>query len=241
MLSWFPEAFMGPEQRHVLLRLARVPEIEEHFFLTGGTALAVFHLGHRTSEDLDFFSTEVLDLSEFLHRISLAFPDELSSTRAAELFASVLIRGVKVDFVCDQLSRPGPRPKAVLEGEAILSVDTIENIASNKLTAMVSRTEIKDFIDFYFISRSFPMIELDSLLLEAQSKERMFEDPSSAAFQIESAAASLRKALGQNPAALGKRENNDMPGMIKPVDMTDFWKFFKELAGQLYKSGSKTF
>ncbi len=240
MLSWFPEAFLGREQRHVLLRLARIPEIEEHFFLTGGTALAVFHLGHRTSEDLDFFSTEILDLSEFLHRISLAFPDELASTRAAELFASILIRGVKVDFVCDQLSRPGPRPRIMLEGGAALSVDTIENIASNKLTAMVSRTEIKDFIDFYFIRRSHPMIDLDSLLREAQSKERMFEDPSSAAFQLESAAASLRQALGRDRGVLQKRESNDMPGMIKPVDMADFWKFYEELVGHLYRRGAKS-
>ncbi|MDD8026162.1 MAG: nucleotidyl transferase AbiEii/AbiGii toxin family protein [Acidobacteriota bacterium] len=232
---------MGPDQKLTLSRLARIPEIEEHFFLTGGTALAVFYLGHRTSEDLDFFSTETLDLSEFLHRISLAFPEEISSTRSADLFASILIRGVKVDFVCDQSSRPGPRPHAILGGEAILSVDTVENIASNKLTAMVSRTEIKDFIDFYFIGRSYPMIELDSLLLEAQSKERLFEDPSSAAFQIESAAASLRKALGQDPAALGKKEGIDAPGMIKPIDLKEFWRFFEDLAGRLYRRGAENF
>jgi hypothetical protein len=241
MLSWFPEAFMGPDQKLTLSRLARIPEIEEHFFLTGGTALAVFYLGHRTSEDLDFFSTETLDLSEFLPRISLAFPDEISSTRAADLFASILIRGVKVDFVCDQLSRPGPRPQAMLGGEAVLSVDTVENIASNKLAAMVSRTEIKDFIDFYFISRSYPTIELDSLLWEAQSKERLFEDLSSAAFQIESAAASLRIALGQDPAALGQKEGIDAPGMIKPIDLKEFWRFFEDLAGRLYRRGAKSF
>ncbi|MCX6559695.1 MAG: hypothetical protein NTZ26_04205 [Candidatus Aminicenantes bacterium] len=40
MLSWFPEAFVGPDQKRVLVQLAGLPEIEEHFFLTGGTALA---------------------------------------------------------------------------------------------------------------------------------------------------------------------------------------------------------
>jgi hypothetical protein len=241
MLSWFPEAFVGPDQKRVLIQLAGLPEIEKHFFLTGGTALAVFYLGHRTSEDLDFFTTAALDISEFSERTMSAFHDEISSTRVADLFASILIRGVKVDFVCDQLSRPGPRPQAVLEGGVVLSVDTIENIASNKLTAMVSRTELKDFIDFYFINRSFPAIELNSLLREAQSKERMFEDLSSAAFQIEAATSSLRKAIGKDLNILARRDGIDTPGMIKSIEMTDFWKFYEDLAGQLYQRGAKSF
>jgi predicted nucleotidyltransferase component of viral defense system len=37
-----------------LLRAIAGTEIGEAFFLTGGTALAAFHLHHRRSEDLDF-------------------------------------------------------------------------------------------------------------------------------------------------------------------------------------------
>lgn len=36
----------------------------ERFVLTGGTALAAFYLHHRYSEDLDFFSTEDIDVMQ---------------------------------------------------------------------------------------------------------------------------------------------------------------------------------
>ena len=35
---------------------------EQRMFLTGGAALAGFHLGHRTTEDLDLFGPPTLDL-----------------------------------------------------------------------------------------------------------------------------------------------------------------------------------
>ncbi|MBI2120966.1 MAG: nucleotidyl transferase AbiEii/AbiGii toxin family protein, partial [Parcubacteria group bacterium] len=37
------------------------PFLTENFTLTGGTALAGFYLGHRYSEDLDFFSEKEFD------------------------------------------------------------------------------------------------------------------------------------------------------------------------------------
>lgn len=34
---------------------------EQRFFLTGGSALALFYLDHRRSDDLDLFASEVVD------------------------------------------------------------------------------------------------------------------------------------------------------------------------------------
>lgn len=45
---------LSPLQREILVAFARR---EPQFFLTGGAALAGFHLGHRTTQDLDLFAT----------------------------------------------------------------------------------------------------------------------------------------------------------------------------------------
>jgi hypothetical protein len=229
-LSWHPEAFAGPDQLRILIQLTRLPEIGEHFFLTGGTALAVFYLGHRTSEDLDLFAIESGGLSEILFQVARIWPKETSITRRGEGFASVLVRGVKIDFVCDPLSLPGSRRQAPLEEGALITVDSIENIASNKLTTLVARTEIKDYLDFYMISRTFPELDREVIFAGALSKERMFEDPASAAYQIESAVKSMKRLLGESGVVL--------PGLIKPVNGPEFRRFYGDVAGWLYEKGS---
>ena len=46
--------YVSEAQREVLVQLVTHPVIEGSFFLTGGTALSVFYLNHRLSDDLDF-------------------------------------------------------------------------------------------------------------------------------------------------------------------------------------------
>jgi predicted nucleotidyltransferase component of viral defense system len=49
-------------QKKILSHLNDLPDINA-FYLTGGTALSAFYLGHRKSNDLDFFTnTEELIL-----------------------------------------------------------------------------------------------------------------------------------------------------------------------------------
>ncbi len=63
------------EQRQVLSRLSTNNDISEHFFLTGGTALSVFYLHHRTSEDIDLFTVEQANFSDILLWIRSEWPD----------------------------------------------------------------------------------------------------------------------------------------------------------------------
>ena len=48
-------------QKAFLMAAGKDDFIAGNFYLTGGTALAVFYLGHRYSEDLDFFSEKEID------------------------------------------------------------------------------------------------------------------------------------------------------------------------------------
>jgi len=54
-------SILSDNQRRVLDTLSIERAVCEHFYLTGGTALAEFYLEHRFSEDLDFFSEREFD------------------------------------------------------------------------------------------------------------------------------------------------------------------------------------
>ena len=225
------QGFKGPAQRKVLSGLSRNEEISDFFFLTGGTALAAFYLVHRVSEDLDLFSKEKADLADIDFWISKTWPGETVPIRRSGGFLSVLIQGVKVDIVYDQLAAPGNRERADLGEGRSIAVDTIENIASNKLTTLVSRTEPKDFIDFYFIRRRFPRIEMSEIYRDAQAKDAQFDDPASAAYQLERAVKDLRRIIR------GGSEVKMVPPLLVSVDWEDFWRVFTDLAEWIYDQG----
>lgn len=48
-------------QVKILGTVATAKTLSDRFYLTGGTALAGYYLGHRYSEDLDFFSLHEID------------------------------------------------------------------------------------------------------------------------------------------------------------------------------------
>jgi Nucleotidyl transferase AbiEii toxin, Type IV TA system len=56
--------YASPVQREVPINLITHPDIEKSFFLTGDTALSVFFLHHRTSQDLDLFTRDDKELGE---------------------------------------------------------------------------------------------------------------------------------------------------------------------------------
>jgi hypothetical protein len=150
-----------------------------------------------------------------------------------------LIRNVKIDLVRDHFSLPGPRRQAKLdhaEGQPVLTVDSIDNIASNKLTTLVSRTELKDFLDFFLISQTCPEIDREKLYLEARDKDGMLDDAASAAFQVETGARQLRQRL-RGEAGEPVPEQILYPGLIEFVVWSDFWRFFDELTLWLYGKG----
>ena len=225
------QGFKGPAQREVLSGLSRNEKISNFFFLTGGTALSAFYLAHRVSEDLDLFSKEKADLADIDFWISRTWPGETVPVRRSRGFLSVLIRDVKVDIVYDQLAAPGNRKRADLGEGRSIAIDTIDNIASNKLTTLVSRTEPKDFIDFYFIRRRFPRLELSEIYRNARAKDVQFDDPASAAYQIELAVEDLRRRMR------GRPELRMFPPLLVSVDWADFWHAFTDLTEWIYDQG----
>jgi hypothetical protein len=145
--------------------------LEPRFFLTGGAALAGFHLGHRTTEDLDLFTTrEVLEDGESaLREVARRLGASLENIRTAPDFRRRLLRrdddGVVVDLVLDRAPQ-GTVTKPVVDGVA---VDPPDEILANKLCALLGRCEFRDIVDVLALERAGLKVE-DALPL-ARSKD----------------------------------------------------------------------
>ena len=137
---------LGQFQREVLEAFFRK---EKRFFLTGGAALAGFHLGHRETDDLDLFATEDV-LEEGLAALG-AVERELGATSEEILstpdFRRRLLRrggeSVIVDLVRERVAQVFP-DKPVIAG---IRVDPAEEIMANKLCTLLARAEIRDLVD----------------------------------------------------------------------------------------------
>ena len=135
--------------------LASVFEEPLGFYLTGGTALSRFHLNHRHSDDLDFFTHDAgLFPDAFrlvLGKIRKQWPNVQLDVDARDFKRlKILDNGtiLKLDFVADRVQRIG-LPVSI----GLVYVDTIRNILSNKLCAILGRDEARDIADLLFISR----------------------------------------------------------------------------------------
>jgi hypothetical protein len=130
---------------------------ERGFFLTGGAALAGFHLGHRTTDDLDLFA---LDASAFergrfvLAAVATALGGVLQVRQDAPGFKRVVLTRGDEGLVIDLVKDTGPQLHLdKLERDHIV-IDPADEILANKLTAVVGRAEERDLIDVMFLERA---------------------------------------------------------------------------------------
>lgn len=141
-----------------ILRILRTP-----FFLTGGTALARAYLGHRYSDDLDFFVNDDSRFLEYVRTFETGLLeaathgawmlDEGGTIRTDRFISFSLIRGegqLKIDLVNDIAFRVG----IPTEREGLGLVDTLGNILSNKIGAL-SRYAEKDIADIWAIWKQY--------------------------------------------------------------------------------------
>lgn len=122
---------------------------EGRFFLTGGGALAGYHLGHRETHDLDLFSLSPAteDGVRALRSAATEVGASWQDVRTAPEFRRVLLsRGdesVVVDLVIEHAEQL--RPEKPLHG--VVRVDPAEEIFANKLCALLGRSEVRDLVD----------------------------------------------------------------------------------------------
>jgi len=123
----------------------------EGWVLAGGTGLAL-QLGHRYSEDLDFFSPEPFKTSPLIDRLSDVGPLSIQS-RASETL-HVVLQGLRVSFL--GMQAPLMCPSTPYRGLALADP---RDIAVMKLVAIGGRGSRKDFVDLYFFLQAGGSLE----------------------------------------------------------------------------------
>lgn len=136
-----------------LLRQLQQKEYLKGFYLVGGTALAL-KMGHRKSVDLDLFSNFSFDTNQLLENLSADFPFKLLFSANNTLKGS--INQVQVDILAHRY--PLVAEPVIIENISMLSN---EDIAAMKLNAIsVSGQRVKDFIDIYYLLRTYTVEEM---------------------------------------------------------------------------------
>ena len=154
--NFFPETL--PTKTAILLAELRSRKLEflNQFYLSGGTALSL-QLGHRESEDLDFFSEtdfETLIIEQELEKVG-----KLESRETFKNTLNCVLRGVKLQF----LGYPYPLLEPFVGFEE-LRLSSVIDIACTKLQTIGARGSKKDFIDLYIIFETYTLQELLDLM-----------------------------------------------------------------------------
>jgi hypothetical protein len=148
---------LQPEQIRAL-RLIAPLAAERHFYLGGGTALAIY-LRHRRSVDLYWFTGDPFpDPMSFAQTLrERQIPFETSQTAPGTLHGQVL--GVRTSFL--EFHYPLLVPIQVWP-ETEVPLVSLEDLSCMKLSAITQRGSKKDFYDVYALCTEFQ--PLDQLL-----------------------------------------------------------------------------
>lgn len=128
-------------------------KISKNFYLAGGTALAL-QIGHRKSIDLDWFSKKPFltkELKKELRKLGkLKIDEEKKDT------LNCTLDGIRLSF----FEYPYKVLFSFIRYGKDIKLANIKDIACMKIDAISSRGNKKDFIDIYFILKSFSLKEL---------------------------------------------------------------------------------
>ena len=139
----------------VLDKIKTISEIKT-FYLSGGTALSLL-LGHRESEDLDFFTKTSFQPQELQQK--LLQQGNLENLTIAEGTLNLFIDKVKLQF----LYYPYNLLEELIPWSGI-NLSSFVDIACTKLMTVSMRGSKKDFIDLYVILQQMTLQELFSKL-----------------------------------------------------------------------------
>lgn len=208
-----------PEQKLIFDQVKETEFLRDQFYFTGGTALSVFYLQHRYSEDLDFFSENEFSYEEILSYVEqwakkLNFSFKAEPKEVVKMFFLDFENGasLKVDF--------GHYPYKRIEKGLIfegIEVDSLLDIAINKLSTVNQRSNAKDFVDLYYLLEKFTLWDL---MEGVKIKFRQELDPWLLVADLEYVASGFET----------------LPRMIKPLTLDELKSFFRKKAIELGKT-----
>lgn len=142
------------ENRKSILPLFQ--EFKKDFYLAGGTAL-VLHLGHRDSVDFDFFSSEDINTRKLFDRLIEIFKGhKIVKIQEEENTLGLIIDDeIKLSFMSYKYDLLGDT-----QDEGFLKLASVIDIGCMKLSAITSRSTLKDYVDLYFILNDIRLVDL---------------------------------------------------------------------------------
>jgi hypothetical protein len=148
----------------------------EDFFLTGGSALGIFYFNHRLSYDLDLFTIKDIDW-KYVDNLFISTCNEIgakynSITKAPFFRRYELFRNEEreiIDLVVDKVPQIQNRKNKF----GLIYVDTLLEIGVNKICTLLSRTELKDVIDLYFLVKNG--FDIKENIINAKKKDEGIE------------------------------------------------------------------
>lgn len=213
------KSILTEHQKKVLELVSEEPYFTQRYYLTGGTALAEFYLQHRFSEDLDFFSerqeVNPIPITRFFKTKTKALGLEKFDTRRVLGLFTFFLRFrdqnvLKVDFNY----YPFPRIEQGIKFHN-LQVNSLYDIAVDKVHTVVLKPRARDYIDLFFILNE-KHYKLSGLILQAKAK-----------FDWDITALELGARF------LEAAETSDYPKMIKKIDHAKWQDFFVAEAKKL--------
>lgn len=132
-----------PPPTETLIAKIKTLNFLKKFYLSGGTALSL-QIGHRQSNDLDFFTKESFNPEKL--QVELNQLGQLKNVEIEKNTLNLYIDGVKLQFLY--------YPYKLIEKKVIwndINLSSVLDIACTKLITISSRGGKKDFIDLYVI------------------------------------------------------------------------------------------
>jgi predicted nucleotidyltransferase component of viral defense system len=147
------KTILSDSQIEILEAISSDNAICQIFYLTGGTALAEYYLQHRLSEDLDFFSEEEFDIQAI--NIFFAKNKKFLGIKKVDIQQSfnrnLIFLYLKNDVIKTEFTYfPFPRIEKKIKRNKLF-VDSLEDIAVNKLFTIYQKPRSRDFIDLFLI------------------------------------------------------------------------------------------
>ena len=157
------KSILTRDQKNVRKEIASEKYFAE-FYLSGGTALSEYYLHHRLSDDLDFFSFDVINTVQ-LHAFMQGLKEKLPVKSIREqhlydrnIFFLTFPKGeLKIEFTKYPFRALGKRKR-----EDGILIDSLRDIAANKLMALLDRFDPKDFVDLYILLQQFTLKKIKS-------------------------------------------------------------------------------
>lgn len=213
------KSILTEKQILFLSLLAKGKKLSEKFYLTGGTALCEFYIPYRYSEDLDFFSEEEIDIltiTTFLKSVKrqlghkkLDINKSFNRNIIQIIFDDNILKTEFTYFPFPQVEKPKKRSGVI--------VDSIVDIATNKLFTIYQKPRARDYMDLYMIINR-KKYKIEDLLKKAKAKFDWHVDSIKLGTQF-----------------LKAKEVRDYPKLIGKLNPKIWQDFFEKEAGKLKK------